>query len=203
MFYLYTYFTSCPSCLVLYPIASIFTLGKISKAFAKEIYSALNMEGTLPSALQVRFNGIKGVALVADDEDQEMLNADLVYRDSMEKFINHDDQFCVVGVAKYNRLFLNREVITLLTSINQLASIGEERCWLVEKAIAVLHEKALCDAAKIFENALTARRALMEFLPKQLLKEVTEGGFDILSEQFWFNLLQHGIIKSHQTLHIM
>lgn len=147
----------------------------------------------MPSAYQIRFKGIKGVALVVGEDDAEMNGADFVYRDSMHKFENDDWNFCVVGKAKFIKLYLNREVITLLTSIHRSSVIPGEMEWAIESAIVDMHEKAICDAAEIFEDAGTARVALMEYLPKNLLKQVVDGGFDLLTEKFWFSLLRHGM----------
>ena len=146
----------------------------------------------MPSAYQIRFRGIKGVALIADKDDTEMSGVDFLYRDSMDKFENGDSSFCVVGKAKFIKLYLNREVITLLTSIHRSSIAEMDTNWPVESAIIDMHERAICDAAKVFEDALTARVALSEYLPKSMLKQVVDGGFDLLTEKFWFSLLQHG-----------
>ena len=165
----------------------------------EEIRESLAIENE-PSAYQVRFRGVKGVLVAAEEEDEEMQNADIVFRDSMDKFENDDEHLCVVGAAKYIKLYLNREVITLLTSINQLPAGNTDSHWLIEHAITEMHEKAICDAAMVFEDAAMANLALMEYLPKSLLKQVVDGGFDLLTEQFWFSLLQHGKYNCKVTL---
>ena len=162
---------------------------------AQKIRDKLEPDEPLPSAYQIRFKGIKGVVLVVSDDDTELNGADVLYRDSMRKFDNDDESFCVVGKAKFIKLYLNREVITLLTSIHRSSVLPAERYWPVENAIIDMHEKAICDAATIFEDASTARVALMEYLPKTLLKQVVDSGFDLLIEKFWFSLLRHGMLQ--------
>ena len=157
------------------------------------------MEDDIPSAFQIRISGIKGVAVVVDDNDSEISgDNDFVFRESMKKFDNTDSSLCVVTTARYNNVFLNHEAITLLISLNEwmhkrttLRQIDSKN-WMVERAIADLHENALCDAASIFEDVHAARVGLIEYLPQRVVNQALKSGFDILSEPFWFSLLQNG-----------
>ena len=171
---------------------TVLFVGKISRSLAQKIHEVLEPQELMPSAFQIRFKGIKGVVLVADENDAEMRGADVLYRNSMHKFENDDKNFCVVGKGKFINLYLNHEVITLLTSIHVSLIKNTEDHWPIENAIVDLHEKAICDAAKIFEDSRTARIALMKYLPKPLLKQIVDAGFDLLTEKFWFSLLRHG-----------
>ena len=160
---------------------------------AQKISSLLQLEDHVPSAFQIRVGGIKGVLAVASDNDPELRHSDVIYRESMLKFVNNDKELCVVNCANYHKLFLNREVITLLTSINELLHrTTDGNIWMIEHTIRALHEKALWDAARIFEDSVAAREALMQFLPKQTVLQVQNSGFDVLTEPFWFGLLRNG-----------
>ena len=153
----------------------------------------------MPSAFQIRISGIKGVAVVVDDCDSDIAcDNDFVFRDSMKKFDNTNSTLCVVTTARYNNVFLNHEAITLLTSLNEwmhkhtAIRQNDSKNWMVERAIAELHENALCDAASIFEDVREARVGLIEYLPQKIVNQAIKSGFDILSEPFWFSLLQNG-----------
>eukprot|EP00794_Sanderia_malayensis_P004794 gene4794-5421_t len=183
--------------------------GKIKRSFAIKIAEELGVEGPCPSAFQIRKAGVKGVVVVDDDcdnsdygenSDNPTLRFDdgsderrrkhwmIQYRPSMLKFKSSDEMLCVVSTARYNNLFLNREVITLLTSIN--AKFASETEWSIENTITEMHEKAICDAAGIFEDTKSACLALMQYMPKPLLERIVSSGYDILSEPYWFSLLQ-------------
>ncbi|XP_065062019.1 uncharacterized protein LOC135688892 isoform X1 [Rhopilema esculentum] len=175
--------------------------GKVSRKMAQKISSLLQLEDHVPSAFQIRVGGIKGVLAVASDNDPELRHSDVIYRESMLKFVNNDKELCVVNCANYHKLFLNREVITLLTSINELLHrTTDGNIWMIEHTIRVLHEKALWDAARIFEDSVAAREALMQFLPKQTVLQVQNSGFDVLTEPFWFALLRNAYSLSVMSL---
>ena len=153
----------------------------------------------MPSAFQIRISGIKGVAVVVDDCDSDLsCDNDFVFRDSMKKFDNTNSTLCVVTTARYNNVFLNHEAITLLTSLNEwmhkrtAIRENDSKNWMVERAIAELHENALCDAASIFEDVRAARVGLIEYLPQKTVNQAIKSGFGILSEPYWFSLLQNG-----------
>lgn len=159
------------------------------------------MEDNIPSAFQIRISGIKGVAVVVDDSDCDSeisRDNDFIFRESMIKFDNTDSTLCIVTTSRYNNVFLNHEAITLLTSLNEwmhkrtAIRQSDSKNWMVERAIAELHENALCDAASIFEDISAARIGLMEYLPQKVVNHALKSGFDILSEPFWFSLLQNG-----------
>jgi hypothetical protein len=76
---------------------------------------------SVPSAFQIRLAGIKGVLLVIEDKYMNELTSEgtnILIRPSMVKFTNNDFTLGVVDYSRFLPVQLNREVITLLESIN-------------------------------------------------------------------------------------
>ena len=72
----------------------------------------------------------------------------------MRKFECDDPRFCVVSVAKHHTTCLNREIITLLTSLQAKAPEGK---WDPSNAVLVRQEQVLRDIyAKMFVDNKTA-----------------------------------------------
>ena len=151
--------------------------GKISLTLAAQIADSLCIGR--PSALQIRFAGIKGMLVCTADEDPELRNKALAFRHSMKKFENADKDFCVVSYSKYNKLMLNREVITLLTAVNSD---------LLEKDLMRKQECELQKVANIFHDKSSARIALGEFLQQENVHRLSLINFH--NEKFWFSVLQ-------------
>ena len=60
--------------------------------------------------------------IVEDETDRDFKSVNqkhcfLLYRQSMKKIEWTDSMLCVVKVGKYNKLFLNTQMLTLLTSL--------------------------------------------------------------------------------------
>ena len=81
----------------------------------------------------------------------------LLYRPSMLKFKCSDQRFCVVSVSKHHRTFLNREIITLLTS---LQAKRQNKGWNPAAAVMGRQEQVLRQVAKMFINNDTAMTQL-------------------------------------------
>lgn len=73
------------------------------------------MEGTVPSAFQIRFAGCKGVVAV-DPTMEESLK--LQIRPSMRKFDTKHSNLEVIRAATFQPGHLNREIIVLLSSLS-------------------------------------------------------------------------------------
>lgn len=82
----------------------------------------LNKKGQVPSAFQVRFGGAKGMLTVWDnafpkrDGSSEVL-VEVILRASMKKFECNHKALEIVGYSKRLPLFLNRQIITLLSGL--------------------------------------------------------------------------------------
>ena len=106
------------------------------------------------SAIQIRLAGLKGVLTIVEDEtDRDFKSVNqkhcfLLYRQSMKKIEWTDSMLCVVKVGKYNRLFLNTQMLTLLTSL-------EDTClppWDPKPRLREVFSVALENNAKLFTD---------------------------------------------------
>ena len=166
--------------------------GKISKRLAKDIISKLGNENQSlrgsPSALQVRLAGLKGVLTVVDeyaDPDFQCVASpcSIIYRKSMRKIDWTDSTLCIVKYANYNELFLNMQVINLLTSLQD--PLGK---WDPDTRLKSLFEQYIYYIALIFTDYDIARGELVSNLPNYF--EDTASHFDILSEPYYLSLLR-------------
>ncbi|CAN6675384.1 unnamed protein product [Malus baccata var. baccata] len=87
-------------------------IGKISADFAKKVALKCGYKGFTPSAFQIRYGGYKGV--VAIDPTSSMK---LSLRKSMSKYESENTKLDVLACSKYQPCFLNRQLITLLSTL--------------------------------------------------------------------------------------
>ncbi|KAI3922471.1 hypothetical protein MKX01_006160 [Papaver californicum] len=87
-------------------------IGKISSEFAREVASKCGLEGFTPTAFQIRYGGYKGVVVV-DPTSKKKLSL----RDSMCKFKSQNTKLDVLAWSKYQPCFLDRQVISLLSTL--------------------------------------------------------------------------------------
>ncbi|KAL6003376.1 multidrug resistance protein [Asimina triloba] len=87
-------------------------IGKISAEFAERVARKCDIRGPTPSAFQIRYGGYKGV--VAQDPRSSYK---LSLRDSMSKFKSENTKLDVLGWSKYQPCYLNRQLITLLSTL--------------------------------------------------------------------------------------
>jgi RNA-dependent RNA polymerase len=91
-------------------------IGKITPKLALEVAKRLPlMNNYVPSAFQIRFAGFKGVVAVWPGENEEARWLSL--RPSMKKFDSAHSVFEVVSWTKLQPAFLNRQIITLLSTL--------------------------------------------------------------------------------------
>lgn len=95
-------------------------IGKISADFANEVAKKCNMIRYSPSAFQIRYGGYKGV--VATDPGS---HRKLSLRRSMSKFQSENITLDVLAYSKYQPCFLNRQLITLLSTLGVRDSVFE------------------------------------------------------------------------------
>lgn len=88
-------------------------VGMISVSAAKTIKTILKLE-KLPPAFQIRFGGGKGMVTVMPDEF--MKHKSILVRPSMMKFLSTSKEIGVNGIAKVIPAYLNRQLITLLST---------------------------------------------------------------------------------------
>ncbi|GMN68752.1 hypothetical protein TIFTF001_037802 [Ficus carica] len=87
-------------------------IGKISEDFAKQVAIKCGLNRFTPSAFQIRYGGYKGV--VAVDPTSSMK---LSLRKSMCKYKSENVKLDVLAWSKYHPCFLNRQLITLLSTL--------------------------------------------------------------------------------------
>ncbi|CAL5003334.1 unnamed protein product [Urochloa decumbens] len=91
-------------------------IGMITPKLALEVAKMLPLtDSYVPSAFQIRFAGFKGVVAVWPGEDEEARWLSL--RPSMKKFDSAHSVFEVVSWTKLQPAFLNRQIITLLSTL--------------------------------------------------------------------------------------
>uniref|UniRef100_A0A7N0TG81 RNA-dependent RNA polymerase n=1 Tax=Kalanchoe fedtschenkoi TaxID=63787 RepID=A0A7N0TG81_KALFE len=89
-------------------------IGKISAAFARQVAKKCDVKDFIPSAFQIRYGGYKGVVAV----DPTMSSTvKLALRGSMCKYESDNTKLDVLGWSKFQPCFLNRQLITLLSTL--------------------------------------------------------------------------------------
>ena len=166
--------------------------GKIRRRLAEEVIKKVKPiyphYAVEPSALQIRLAGLKGVLTIVDDAyDPDFIHArrdcDIVYRDSMKKIDWTEDNLCVVKFSEYNELFLNMQMLTLLTSLED-----PDGNWDPKPRLRELYKLYLENIAKIFTQYEIAQTELIHHLPNYFRE--TSRHFDILSEPYYLSLLR-------------
>ena len=178
--------------------------GAIAHSVARRVSRQYLKLSETPSALQVRCRGAKGVLLVVPDDSDFLDGREIMFRRSMEKFTPgpaDDGVLCVVNHARALPLYLNREIITLLTGAAdaedaRLVSSGyDDGLYRFDPRPTLEHmqETALHKAAEIFTDPDAAVAALKSenvgCLALRALETTRKHG-DLLNEPFWVRVLQ-------------
>ncbi|XP_051146094.1 probable RNA-dependent RNA polymerase 1 [Andrographis paniculata] len=152
-------------------------IGKISAAFARRVAAKCGVNGSVPSAFQIRYGGYKGVVAVDPDS-----SAKLSLRPSMLKYESDNTKLDVLAWSKYQPCFLNRQIITLLSTLGVRDSIFERK---QRDAVAQLDE--------ILVNPVRAEEVLDLMSPGEttnILKELLKCGYKPNVEPFLSMMLQ-------------
>jgi RNA-dependent RNA polymerase len=97
-------------------------VGKISADFAMEVAMKCKVKCFAPSVFQIRYGGYKGVVAV-----DPRSNRKLCLRKSMLKFQSENITLDVLAYSKYQPCFLNRQLITLLSTLGIGDSVFESK----------------------------------------------------------------------------
>lgn len=145
-------------------------------------YEPSPMGATMPSALQIRYAGVKGV-LVVDNNAA----SDITLRESMIKCDIRHSTIGIVGVAKYSDFYLNREIITLIESlhIRYSSRTNDLLIWNPILAIRLLQEDQLKASISIFHDKNAAIQAIEKYVDRAVITDVVESGIDIYSDAMW------------------
>lgn len=94
-------------------------VGLMSSDLARKVCTnlELRLSSRLPSAFQVRYGGAKGILTVWDAAMPADGNAEIALRPSMKKFGCKHRVLEIVGVARRLPLFLNRQIIMILSGL--------------------------------------------------------------------------------------
>ncbi|KAL3751152.1 hypothetical protein ACJRO7_012034 [Eucalyptus globulus] len=118
-------------------------IGKISPQLALEVAKKCGLTIT-PSTFQIRYRGFKGVVAVDPTSLEKLL-----LRSSMLKFESSYTKLDVLAWSMYRACFLNRQIITLLSTLGVEDHIFEKK-----------QTEALCQLDAILQNPLVAQQAL-------------------------------------------
>ncbi|KNA17291.1 hypothetical protein SOVF_081360 [Spinacia oleracea] len=150
-------------------------IGKISLSFARQVAQKCGVEHT-PSAFQIRYGGYKGVVAVDRNSFRK-----LSLRSSMLKFESKNRMLNVTKCNKSQSCYLNREIVTLLTTL------GVEDSSL---------EALLQEHMRLLANTLTSRDAALALLEStdmgesKTLVKMLRHGFEPNSEPYLLMMLR-------------
>ncbi|KAJ8466596.1 hypothetical protein OPV22_029148 [Ensete ventricosum] len=153
-------------------------IGKISPKFAGKVAAKCGLKSSVPSAFQIRYAGYKGVVAV----DPASTTAKLSLRRSMSKFDSESTKLDVLAYSKYQPCFLNRQLITLLSTLGVEDEVFERKM-----------EEAVNDLDKILSDPERAREAVHLMSPGErtgILRELLSCGYKLDAEPFLSMLLQ-------------
>ncbi|KAL8518485.1 hypothetical protein ACS0TY_009748 [Phlomoides rotata] len=154
-------------------------IGKISAAFARRVAVKCGIRGSIPSAFQIRYGGYKGVVAVDPDPDSLVK---LSLRPSMLKYDSENTKLDVLAWSKYQPCFLNRQIITLLSTLGVRDHVFEMR-----------QTEAVAQLDAILVDPLKAEEALDLMAPGEytnILKELLNCGYEPNVEPFLSMMLQ-------------
>eukprot|EP01018_Ginkgo_biloba_P005552 Gb_28429 [translate_table: standard] len=119
-------------------------IGKISESLAKQVAAKCRCDTQIPSAFQIRYGGYKGVVAV-DPTSQHKL----CLRPSMQKYISSDTNLDVLSWTRFRPCFLNRQIITLLSTLG-----------VADRNFEMLQEQAVRHLGQLLSNREVALEAL-------------------------------------------
>ncbi|PKI46845.1 hypothetical protein CRG98_032783 [Punica granatum] len=134
-------------------------IGKVSEDFAKKVAKKCSFKGYTPSAFQIRYGGYKGVVAI-----DPTLPVKLSLRKSMRKYESSDTKLNVLAWSKYQPCFLNRQIISLLSTLGVPDEVFERK-----------QREAVDQLDSILKDPLKAQEALDLMAPgenTQVLKQM-------------------------------
>ncbi|KAF5442827.1 hypothetical protein F2P56_035445 [Juglans regia] len=151
-------------------------IGKISEELARKVATMLRCN-SVPSAFQIRYGGYKGVVAVDPTSSVK-----LSLRKSMCKYESDNTKLDVLAWSKPQPCFLNRQIITLLSSLG-----------VKDQAFRKRQKKAIHQLNTILINPLRAQDALKMMFTGEIskvLKEMLICGYKPNAEPFLSMMLQ-------------
>ncbi|OVA04183.1 RNA-dependent RNA polymerase [Macleaya cordata] len=152
-------------------------IGKISSQFALLVAIKCGCQSSTPSAFQIRYGGYKGV--VAVDPTSEMK---LSLRKSMSKFTSQNTKLDVLSWSKFQPCFLNRQVITLLSTLGVQDHVFEKK----QREVVHQLDLILTDPLRAYETL----EIMSQGENTNILKEMLSCGYKPDQEPFLSMMLQ-------------
>ncbi|XP_022882125.1 probable RNA-dependent RNA polymerase 1 [Olea europaea var. sylvestris] len=152
-------------------------IGKISVDFARRVAIKCGLKNSFPSAFQIRYGGYKGVVAV-DPTSRRKLSLRL----SMSKYQSENTKLDVLAWSKYQPCFLNRQIISLLSTLGVEDRVFEKK-----------QREAVAQLDTILVDPLRAEEALDLMSPGEntnILKEMLRCGYQPDGEPFLSMMLQ-------------
>ncbi|XVF85598.1 hypothetical protein PTKIN_Ptkin17bG0129800 [Pterospermum kingtungense] len=152
-------------------------IGKISADFAKKVAKKCRLDGRTPSAFQIRIGGFKGVVAVDPTSSRK-----LSLRRSMLKYESKHRKLDVLLWSKYQPCFLNRQLITLLSTLG-----------VPDHAFEKKQREVVTELNAILIDPLKAQEALELMSPGEntnILKEMLSCDYRPDAEPFLSMMLQ-------------
>ncbi|XXG40884.1 hypothetical protein AAC387_Pa01g1485 [Persea americana] len=153
-------------------------IGKISVEFAERIASLCGLSST-PSAFQIRYAGYKGV-VACDPKSSYKLS---LRKESMCKYMSENTKLDVLAWSKYQPCFLNRQVITLLSTLG-----------VKDRVFQMKQQQAVHQLDEILTDPGKAHEALEEMSPgenSRVLREMLRCGYKPDVEPYLSMMLQN------------
>ncbi|CAH8353817.1 unnamed protein product [Eruca vesicaria subsp. sativa] len=153
-------------------------IGKISGEFARRVAKKCGLTEFFPSAYQIRYGGYKGVVAVDPNSSKK-----LSLRKSMSKFESENTKLDVLAWSKYQPCYMNRQLITLLSTLG----VGDDVFEKKQREVVNQLDAILTDPLEAFE-------ALGLMAPGEntkILKELILCGYKPDAEPFLSMMLQN------------
>nr|GMD23409.1 probable RNA-dependent RNA polymerase 1 [Ipomoea batatas] len=152
-------------------------IGKISADFAQRVAIKCGLEDFAPSAFQIRYGGFKGVVAIDPSSSKK-----LSLRSSMLKYESDNIKLDVLGWSKYQPCYLNRQLVTLLSTLGVRDEVFERK-----------QSEEVAQLNAILTDPLKAYEALELMAPGEntsILKEMLTCGYKPDVEPFLSMMLQ-------------
>jgi RNA-dependent RNA polymerase len=165
--------------------------GRITSEFSHRIFqSFFDSKGYYPTCVQIRAMGCKGVLLVDPRLELDHPGKDVVFRKSMRKFDTEGHTtLCIVKVAEFHPVKLNREVINLLCAIRDHTSASGCKNWSPHNTLVALQDEELNRLGQMLVDPRKAIDSLCEHYPRKVLLSLVQSGMNILYEPHFMSLL--------------
>ncbi|KAI8803614.1 RNA dependent RNA polymerase-domain-containing protein [Cladochytrium replicatum] len=150
-------------------------VGVIDRKYLETVTAKMGLKN-VPSALQIRVAGFKGVLAAATPPADQAV----CFRDSMMKFDSNYEKLEVLNYSRDLPLYLNRQLVTILTALGVPADVFME--------LQRLHLDNLLKALRSGEELAAARSILQNFGFN--IRTLQESGIAVYTEPFFAHLLQ-------------